>query len=45
MVNNFTYLGSNVTVDVEIRDEAKCCIVKAAFGCLQRSIFQNSRLN
>ena len=47
MVNNFTYLGSNVRVDGEIRDEVKCRIAKAAkvFGCLQRSIFQNRRLS
>ena len=46
MVNYFTYLGSNVTVDGEIRDEVKCRIAKAAkaFGCLQRSIFRNRRL-
>ncbi len=39
MVNNFTYLGSNITVDGEIRDEVKCHIARAAkaFGCLQGS--------
>ena len=43
MVHDFTYLESNITVDGEIKDEVKCRIGKAAkaFGCLQRSIFQN----
>ena len=43
IVHDFTDLGSNITVDGEIRDEVKCRIGKAAraFGCLQRSIFQN----
>ena len=42
-VHDFTYLGSNITVDGEIKDEVKCRMSKAAraFGCLQRSIFQN----
>lgn len=45
MVNDFTYLGSNVMVDSKIRNEVKCRIAKAAkaFGCLLISIFQNKR--
>ena len=40
MVNGFTYLGSTITVDGEIREEVKCRIGRAAraFGCLRQSI-------
>ena len=47
VVQDFTYLGSNITVDGEVHKEVKVRIAKAsrAFGCLQRSIFQNHRLS
>ena len=40
MVNDFTYLGSNITVDGEV---AKLCIGKAsrAFGFLRNAIFRD----
>ena len=43
IVQDFTYLGSNITRDGEVTDEVKCHIGKAAraFGCLQKPIFQN----
>ena len=46
-VQDFTYLGSNITTDAEVDNEVKIHIGKAAraFGCLQKSIFQNRRLS
>ena len=43
----FTYLGSNITSDGEVKDKVKSHIGKAAraFGCLQRSIFKNCHLS
>ena len=43
MVNDFTYLGSNITVDGEVGTEAKLRIGKAsrAFGCLRNAIFRD----
>ena len=47
IVQDFTYLGSNITRDGEVTDEVKCHIGKAAraFGCLQKPIFQNRCLS
>ena len=47
IVQDFTYLGSNITRDGEVTDEVKCRIGKAAraFGCLQKRIFQNRCLS
>ena len=47
VVQDFTYLGSNITMDGEVHNEVKARIAEAsrAFGCLQRSIFQNHRLS
>ena len=47
IVQDFTYLGSNITRDGEVTDEVKCRIGKAAraFGCLQKPIFQNRCLS
>ena len=47
IVQDFTYLGSNITTDGEVDNEVKIRIGKAAraFGCLQKSIFQNRRLS
>ena len=47
VVDNFTYLGSNITEDGELQNEVAVRIGKAsrAFGCLQKSIFQNKRLS
>ena len=46
LVEDFTYLGSKITEDGEVRKEVATRIGKAsrAFGCLQKSIFQNHRL-
>ena len=46
-MQDFTYLGSNITSDGEVKDEAKSRIGKAAraFGCLQQSIFKNCHLS
>ncbi len=46
VVRDFTYLGSNISDDGEVDAEVSARIGKAsrAFGCLQRSIFQNHRL-
>ena len=46
LVEDFTYLGSKITEDEEVRKEVATRIGKAsrAFGCLQKSIFQNHRL-
>ena len=43
IVSDFTYLGSNITRDGEVKEEVKCRIGKAAraFGCLQRPVFRN----
>ena len=43
VVQDFTYLGSNITSDRELKSEVECRIAKAAraFRCLQKSIFQN----
>ena len=47
LVPDFTYLGSNITSDGEVKSEVKIRIGKAAraFGCLQKSIFQNQRVS
>ena len=47
IVQDFTYLGSNITCDGEVQNEVKIRISKAAraFGCLQKSIFQDRRLS
>ena len=47
IVQDFTYLGSNITSDGEAKNEVKIRISKAAraFGCLQKSIFQDHRLS
>ena len=47
VVDNFTYLGSNITEVCELQNEVAVRIGKAsrAFGCLQKSIFQNKRLS
>ena len=47
MVSDFTYLGSNITSDGEVKEDVKIRIGKAAraFGCLQRAVFQNRRLS
>ena len=47
MVSDFTYLGSNITSDGEVKEDVKICIGKAAraFGCLQRAVFQYRRLS
>ena len=46
VVRDFTYLGSIISDDGEIGAEVSTRIGRAsrAFGCLQRSIFQNHRL-
>ena len=46
VVRDFIYLGSNISDDGEVNVEVSTRIGKAsrAFGCLQRSIFQNHRL-
>ena len=47
IVQDFTYLGSNITSNGEVQNEVKIRISKAAraFGCLQKSIFQDRRLS
>ena len=47
VLNDFTYLGSNISSDGEVGKEVSIRIAKAAraFGCLQKSVFQNSRLS
>ena len=47
IVQDFTYLGSSITSDGEVQNEVKIRISKAAraFGCLQKSIFQERRLS
>ena len=47
IVQDFTYLGSNITSNGEVQNGVKICISKAAraFGCLQKSIFQDCRLS
>jgi len=46
-VDNFTYLGSNITNDGEIVSEVSARVGKAAraFGCLQSVIFDNRSLS
>ena len=46
VVEDFTYLGSNISADGEVRKEVSIRIAKAsrAFGCLQRAVFQNRHL-
>ena len=40
-VNNFTYLGSNITRDGEVKGEvtARLAKVARAFGCLHEAVF------
>ena len=47
IVQEFTYLGSSISRDGEVKGEVKFRIGKAAwaFGCLQKPIFQNHRLS
>ena len=47
IVQDFTYLGSNITSNGKVQNEVKIHISKAAraFVCLQKSIFQNCRLS
>ena len=47
IVQGFTYLGSNIISNGEVQNEVKIRISKAAraFGCLQKSIFQDRRLS
>ena len=47
IVQEFTYLGSSISRDGEVKGEVKCRIGKAAraFGCLQKPIFQNHSLS
>lgn len=47
MVHDFTYLGSTITDDGEVKNEIGTRIAKAsrAFGCLQKPIFQNKHLS
>ena len=47
IVPDFTYLGSTITNNGEVKEEVKRRIGKAAraFGCLQRSIFQSPHLS
>ena len=46
-VDNFTYLGSNITNDGEVVNEVSLRLGKAAraFGCLRSSIFDNRGLS
>ena len=46
-VDNFTYLGSNITNDGEVTNEVGVRLGKAAraFGCLRSSIFDNQTLS
>ena len=45
--DEFSYLGSNITSDGELKKEVQCRIGKAAraFGCLRQPIFSNSKLS
>ena len=47
IVQDFTYLGSMITTDGEVGKDVRSRISKAsrAFGCLQRSVFQNRHLS
>ena len=47
IVQEFTYLGSNISRDSEVKGDVKCHFGKAAwaFVCLQKPIFQNHRLS
>ena len=47
MVEDFTYLGSNISRDCEVKSEIVTRIGKAsrAFGCLKAAWFQNSQLS
>ena len=47
ILHDFTYLGSNISSDGEVGKEGSIHITKAAkaFGCLQKSVFQNSCLS
>ena len=47
MVDNFTYLGSVVSSDIEIFEDIQCRLVKASqdFGCLRLSMFANDALS
>ena len=42
IVNNFTYLGANISNDGEVTTEIDCRVAKAAraFGCLRKPIFE-----
>ena len=46
-VEEFTYLGSNITRDGEIHGEVVIRLGKAsrAFGCLRSALFQNRQLS
>ena len=46
-VDNFTYLGSNITNDGKVVNEVSARLGKAvrAFGCLRSSIFDNQAHN
>ena len=46
MVKNFTYLGSNLSIDCEATCEVKCRLTRAskAFGALRVPIFSNHYL-
>ena len=43
VVEDFTYLGSNISADGEVRKEVSIRIAKAS-RCLQRAVFQNRHL-
>ena len=47
MVEDFPYLGSNISSDGELKKEISCRIAKAAraFGSLRKSIFQDQNLS
>ena len=47
VVDEFSYLGSNITSDGELQKEVHCWIGKAAraFGCLRQAIFLNNKLS
>ena len=47
VVEDFTYLGSNITRKGEIKNEVSSRIAKAAraFGCLSDPIFHNTNLS
>jgi hypothetical protein len=46
-VKDFSYLGSNITRDGEVRNEVAVSLGKTfrAFGCLQCAVYQNHRLS